>query len=54
MSHRTNRWSTIDASGHAWPITTPAPKGEFQLRWTFAGSGTETSSTSRTMLTRGR
>jgi hypothetical protein len=54
MSHRTNRWSTIDAKGHAWAITTRAPQGAYQLRWTFGGSGTETSATSRTLLTKGR
>jgi hypothetical protein len=54
MSHRTNRWSTIDAKGHAWAITTRAPQGAYQLRWTFGGSVTETSATSRTLLTKGR
>ena len=54
MSHRTNRWATIDATGHAWAITTRAPQGAFQLRWTFGGSGTETSAVSRTLLTKGR
>ena len=54
MSHRTNRWSTIDAKGNARAITTRAPQGAFQLRWTFGGSGTQTSATSRTLLTKGR
>jgi hypothetical protein len=54
MAHDSRRWATIDAQGRAWPITTRAPLGAYQLRWTFAGSSTAYASVSRTVLTAGR